>query len=517
MGVARCDDVVPARCRGHGLAPVGNASGSAEAFGVNVRDTAQHHPDGVIGERSLALAELQAEVGEQADPGMRAPLPLQPEEKGEVLMMGRQRVGRKEHLFILQVAPHGIRRDQDVSELDFRNDDHSLAVLGHMHHDLPWRRAPHLLDQGAQAAGNLPVPFPVLLLGYEGHPIGLNASGQFAGSPAADVGGLARHEVGEPLVIRDVAVADVISARAQGREQGRERAGHIQEIVRVAAHIGLAAGLAPEGEHETLVGVFHAFERRPGEGTLHPPFDLFPHHFAAARNRSGDVRRNHHGLEYAFDLMGNDARFHARRQAARRFAVVLRGPGIKVERRQDGHAQPARLVDAGVHVGNVEVFSGEQNHIDEGLAIASERGQVRGAHKQQGKGIVSPALGFPDHRVDIVGGLSLVVGAVGNNADGQGVGVVPIALFAPGVPVKQRFGIVEQSVGVGVIKADAGILDRWRHGARARHGAAQHVHCQIGGESPVILHGAVTPVERDVGVLVQGHVAERGALRIEDQ
>ena len=68
-----------------------------------------------------------------------------------------------------------------------------------------------------------------------------------------------------------------------------------------------------------------------------------------------------------------------------------------------------------------------------------------------------------------------------------------------------------------MVEADAGVLDRWRHFAWARHGAAQHAHGQVGGQRPIVLHGAVGPVERDVGVLVQGDVAERGALRVEDQ
>ena len=311
VGVARHDDVVPAGRRGHGLAPVGNASGGAQAFGVNVRNSAQHHSDGVIGERPLALAELQTEVGEQAHPGVRAPLPLQPEEKGKVLMMGWQRVGRKEHPFVLQVAPHRIRCDQDVTELDFRNDDHPTAAFGHMRHDLPWRRPPHLLDPGAQKLGDFRVPLKIRLLGYEGRMVGLDAPGQFPGRPAADIGGLPRHQVGEALRIRDGAVANIVAALAQGRQESRECAGHIQKIVRVAADIGLAAGLAPEGKHETLVGVFHAPERRPAEGALHPPFDLFRHHLATPWNRAGDVRRDRHGLENAFELMGDDARFHA--------------------------------------------------------------------------------------------------------------------------------------------------------------------------------------------------------------
>ena len=227
----------------------------------------------------------------------------------------------------------------------------------------PGGGAPHRFDFGAQGRGNVLVPFPVLRLGYESDRVGVDAPFQFARRPTTDIGRFARQQVGEPLGIGDGS-ADVVAARPQRRQKGGKRARHVQEVVRVAADIRLAAGFAPEGEHQPLVRVAHASELRPAESALHPPPDLLLHDVATARSGTRAGRRNHHGFEYAFALMGHDARLHAGRQTARRLAVVLLGTVVEVERGENRDAQTSRLVDTGLEIGDVEVFSCEQKRID---------------------------------------------------------------------------------------------------------------------------------------------------------
>ena len=61
---------------------------------MDVRQPAEQDTDMVVSQRPLHVAWLQHDIRKQADPGVGMPFLLQPQEKGQILMVWRQRRSR---------------------------------------------------------------------------------------------------------------------------------------------------------------------------------------------------------------------------------------------------------------------------------------------------------------------------------------------------------------------------------------------------------------------------------------
>ena len=307
VGVGGHDRIEPAHGLGEGLAFQVDTAVGAEARGVEVRQGAEELGDGVVSSGALGFTALVVNVGEEADPGVGLKLALEPAEEGEVVVVGWEGAGGVQCLAALQVAPVGVRGQEDFAELEPGDDKEAFPVIGGVHHDGSRRRAPHGGHFLAAGDGQPVEPALVNGLGDEGDFACMHAAGEFAGGPGANVGGFQRHAACEGREVGQRIGAGIVTPGLELGEKANEARLHIEERDRRAAEVGLAAALAPVGENNAFLGVRCAPESSPSECAGDAPVELGGEwHELGATVARGPLGCNHKRLDHAVALCLGD-------------------------------------------------------------------------------------------------------------------------------------------------------------------------------------------------------------------
>ena len=142
----------------------------------------------------------------------------------------------------------------------------------------------------------------------------------------------------------------VVTALAHGGQKHGQRTLYIKEVIRVAADVGFAAGLAPVGQHHFFVGIGGTVQFCPGQCAGNAPFDLFIKRLLAADCLLGIPGSYDHGLEAAVTLAADDSEGQVGNVTPGRFTIFFRAQAMVVERHQYRHA---KLCGLGVSLGAI--------------------------------------------------------------------------------------------------------------------------------------------------------------------
>ena len=216
----RQEDRLTAAFRGHRLAD------AVDNVGIDIGQVADDQRRWVVERQSAALArqELQSAVPTEVDDRVGPPLVLEPEIEGKVLVGGPGEGVMVGGCLPFDRGAGGLRPQNDVSQLERREDEVLLAVPGHGHH-VAGRLPPLPADLAFGFRRQAVVARQVLFQGPE-HRSFLDQTVDLAGCPPADVAADGLHCLGNRLPIEFA--LDPIAAVAEIFQDLFEARGHVQ-------------------------------------------------------------------------------------------------------------------------------------------------------------------------------------------------------------------------------------------------------------------------------------------------
>lgn len=295
-----------------------------------------------------------------------------------------------------------MRGDQHVAVDDPRDGEKSFAGGIDVHHHLARRRSPHRGDLVAALRRQRLEPLQVRRFRKQRHLAPPDPRRQLARRPGADVRRLERHPARQRVALRQRPSPHVVAARPQLAQQADERRLHIEEVIRVAADVGLAAALAPVGEDDAFGGVRCTVQPGPRQRPIDPPLHLrrkgVDEVLVAAR---GALARDHDRFDASVTLGIDHCRCQRGMKTRGRSGKLDAVQAVVMHRGENGHAEAPHLFVAGLAIAQVQRRAHEKQRIDRRASLTHKGAQDGIRSIRQRDRVVAAALDGTHQLIDV--------------------------------------------------------------------------------------------------------------------